>query len=280
MWGEVTPAERLRSVTRRSVSDDDLAGEAADALAGFASEPASLVVACRRVLAHHPAHGALWWVCARILAAADPAAAARDAARLLAADRTASRLAASLPLLDDEQVVAVVGWPQAVDDALAERQDLPVVSVRVEGADPMFAIRRRRTERNVRIVDAWDAALSEVAYLLVPASAIGPGTALVPAGVGALLGELGRRVRETWLVGGVGRVLPGRLYDAAVAGANDPRPGDAGSRRYDEIDDPAPEVCSLERFDRVAGPRGVESPIDAVARPDSPVVPELLRPLS
>jgi hypothetical protein len=196
----------------------------------------------------------------------------------LAADRTASRLAASLPLLDDEQVVAVVGWPQAVDDALAERQDLPAVSVRVEGVDPMFAIRRRRTERNVRIVDQWDATLSEVAYLLVPASAIGPGTALVPAGVGGLLGELGRRVREAWLVGGVGRALPGRLYDAAVAGASDARAGDAG-RRYDEIDDPAPEVCSLERFDRVAGPRGVESPIDAVARPDCPVVPELLRPL-
>src|SRR5215813_14126693 len=69
MWGEVTPAERLRSVTRRTVADDALAAEAADALAGFAPEPASLVVACRRVLAHHPAHGALWWVCARILAA-------------------------------------------------------------------------------------------------------------------------------------------------------------------------------------------------------------------
>ena len=73
MWGEVTPAERLRSVTRRTVADDALAAEAADALAGFAPEPASLVVACRRVLAHHPAHGALWWVCARILAAPDPA---------------------------------------------------------------------------------------------------------------------------------------------------------------------------------------------------------------
>jgi hypothetical protein len=278
MWGEVTPAERLRSVTRRSTGDEELAGEAADALAGFASEPASLVVACRRVLAHHPAHGALWWVCARILAAADPAAAAREAVRLLDADRTANRLAASLPLLDDEQTIAVVGWPHAVDDALAERQDLPAVSVRVEGVDPMFAIRRRRTERNVRIVDAWDPALSRIAFLLVPAAAIGPNTALVPAGVGALLTDLGRGVGEVWLVGGVGRVLPARLYDAATS-ASDSHASDAGTRRYDEIDDPAPEVCTLERFDRVAGPRGVESPIDAVARPDCPVVPELLRDL-
>src|SRR3954469_16313830 len=121
MWGEVTPAERLRSVTRRNLDDDTLAAAAADALAGFADEPASLVVACRRVLAHHRSHGALWWVCARVLAAADPAAASRDAVRLLEGDRPAARLAASLPLLDDDDVVAVVGWPYAVDVALSER---------------------------------------------------------------------------------------------------------------------------------------------------------------
>src|SRR5439155_26689231 len=79
MWGDVTPAERLRAVTRRNVDEERLAIEAADALAAFASEPASLVVACRRVLAHHRSCGPLWWVCARILAAADPSAATRDA---------------------------------------------------------------------------------------------------------------------------------------------------------------------------------------------------------
>jgi len=72
MWGEVTPAERLRAVTRRHTDEERLAVEAADALAGFAHEPASLVVACRRVLAHHRSCSPLWWVCARILAAADP----------------------------------------------------------------------------------------------------------------------------------------------------------------------------------------------------------------
>ena len=159
MWSDVTPAERLRAVTRRSVADHALAGEAADALAGFASEPASLVVACRRVLAHHPAHGALWWVCARILAAPDAIAAAREAERLLDADRTANRLAATLPLLEENEIVAVVGWPNAVDDALAERIDLPAVAVRVAGFDPMYELRRRSTERSVRVVDQWDPTL-------------------------------------------------------------------------------------------------------------------------
>lgn len=274
MWSDVTPAERLRAVTRRSVPDDALAVEAAEALAGFSAEPASLVVACRRVLAHHPAHGALWWVCARILAAPDPAAAARDAARLLDADRTANRLAATLPLLDERDVVAVVGWPRAIDDALDERQDVAAVAVRTEGSDPMFALRRRRTERNVHVVDPWDGVLSDVACLLVPAAAIGPATALVPAGVSGLLAELGRNVREVWLVGGVGRVLPARLYEAAQHAASE-----HDERGVAASDDPAPEVASLERFDRLAGPRGVEPPADAAARVDCPVVPELLRPL-
>ena len=118
MWGEVTPAERLRAVTRRHVDEERLAVEAADALAGFAHEPASLVVACRRVLAHHRSCGALWWVCSRILAAADPGLGAHEAMRLRAGDRTADRLGATLPLLDEGQVVAVIGWPEAVDLAM------------------------------------------------------------------------------------------------------------------------------------------------------------------
>src|SRR5437660_3807922 len=117
MWGEVTPAERLRSVTRRNVDDEQLAAAAADALAGFSDEPASLVVACRRVLAHHRAHGALWWVCCRILAAPEPARAAQLAVNELEGDRTGDRLGATLPLLDEHEVVAIVGYTSTIDDA-------------------------------------------------------------------------------------------------------------------------------------------------------------------
>ena len=265
MWGEVTPAERLRSVTRRNVDDDHLAIEAADALAGFASEPASLVVACRRVLAHHPAHGALWWVCARILAAAEPVAAARAAIHDLEHDRTPDRVGASLPLLDEGEVVAVIGWTGVIDDALVERFDIDAVAIRVDGSDPVAALRARRTAHGARVVDPWDPSLERVARLVVSSFAIGPQRALVPAGTGDAIATLGSAAREVWLVGGVGRVLPGRLYDAMLAevAAND------------EI-----EEVSLERFDRVAGPRGLERSADAAARPDCPVVPELLRPLT
>jgi len=264
MWGEVTPAERLRAVTRRNVDDDYLAGEAADALAGFASEPASLVVACRRVLDHHRAHGALWWVCARILAAPDPAAAARTAVRELQDDRTADRLGATLPILDEDEVIAVIGWSATVDDALIERFDLDVVAIAVDGADPVRALRRRRSDHAVRVVDMWEAARMRIARVLVPALALGPERALVPAGTVDALDTIGRAATETWLVGGAGRLLPARLYDMVVTSTA----GDDGV-----------EALSLQRVDRVAGPRGVEKPVDAVARIDCAVVPELLRPL-
>jgi hypothetical protein len=262
VWGEVTPAERLRSITHRRADDDGLAAETADALAAFAAEPASLVVACRRVLSHHGTHGPLWWVCARILAAPDPSRAAHEACGLLNADATADRCGAHLPLLDGDDVVGVIGWSATVDDALAARADLAVVAVRVDGADPAPRLRRRHTDHPVRVVDIWDPVLERVAYALVTAQAIGSTRALVPAGTTAALDAMTHGTRHAWLVGGVGRVLPDRLYERAVLAADD-----------------AVEECTLERFDRVAGPRGVERPADAAARIDCPVVPELLRPL-
>ena len=265
MWGEVTPAERLRSVTRRNVDDERLAAAAADALAGFANEPASLVVACRRVLAHHRAHGALWWVCSRILAAPDPAAAARTAVRELEADRTGDRLGATLPLLDEGEVVAIIGYTTTIDDALIERFDVEAVAIRVEGDDPVASLRRRRSDQAVRVVDGWDPVLAHVSRLVVSATAIGPERALVPAGTGEVLDIVGTGAHEVWMVGGVGRVLPVRVYEMIVASL----PGASG---FEEI--------SLQRFDRIAGPRGLERPSDATARVDSPVVPELLRPLT
>ena len=50
---------------------------------------------------------------------------------------------------------------------------------------------------------------------------------------------------KSWLVGGVGRVLPARVYEMIVSSL----PADS---LYEEI--------SLQRFDRIAGPRGLERP--------------------
>jgi hypothetical protein len=197
---------------------------------------------------------------------------AHEAVRMLEADRTADRLGATLPLLDEEQVVAVVGWPEAVDLALIERLDIPVVALRIEGADPAPALRRRISERGVRIVDPWDPVLTDVVRFLVLSSAIGPEQCMVPTGTTDALDTLGRAVREVWVVGGVGRVLPGRLYEVMR------RESLGGVHDFDD-DVPAIEELSIARVDCIAGPRGVQRAIDAALRSDCPVVPELLRPL-
>jgi hypothetical protein len=203
-------------------------------------------------------------VCARILAAAEPRNESRAVANALDSDRTADRLGATLPILDEDQVIAAIGWPEIIDEAFLERFDLLAVSVRVEGADPARSLRARHSDINVRLVDMWDPVLEHTARLLVPANAIGPSRALVPQGTADAIATI--KAAEVWLVGGVGRVLPARLYDMVLASLG-------------EIADEY-EECSLERFDRLAGPRGVERTAEAAARVDCPVPPELLRPLA
>ena len=268
------PVERLRSVSRWAVDDDALASEAAEALAAFSFDPAGLVVSCRRLLAHHVGNGPLWWLCSRVLAAPDPAEACREVIARLDADRTADRIAASLPLQSsDDEIIAVVGWPRAVDRALAERGDLAAVAVRAERGDLTAALRHRLAPQSVRMVDAWMLPDLAVSHLLVGACTIGAGRALVPAGTAETI-AVARPEVGTWLIGGVGRVLPRRLFEAAEAGALAPH-ADAG----DVVENVGIEAITLEHFDRMAGPRGLVPSAEADAHPDAPVAPELLRPL-
>ena len=255
------PFERLRHVARSGGDDALLVEEAADCLAGFADDPASLVVACRRLLSHHPAAGVLWWLCARVLVAPLPDEAADEAARLVSTDRTPDRLGTLLPFPHNEPI-AVLGWPSVTGAALVTRPDLDVVAVRVEGEHRIHA-RLRRVERTVRVVDEIDAAALAPSHVLVETSAASPTEALVPAGTVELLETTGA---TGWLVAGVGRILPARLFGALRAALPD---GD---------DDPGDfDLVPVERFERIAGPTGLQAPDQVVRRVDAPVAPELMR---
>lgn len=260
------PVERLRSVIRWSGDEGALAAEAAGALASLATEPAGLVVACRRILARHPGVAPLWWLSARLLGAADPRTAAIEAGRLLDGDPTTDRLEACLPVLDEP--VALVGRP-AAGPWLERRPDLNAVGVRVAGADPAPDAHRPRGGRvpPPEVVEPGALGALRPAIVLVTAAAVGAGRALVPLGTGEVLAAAGAHPR-VWLVAGVGRVLPGRLFEAAEAAV--------AAAPCDE----APlERLPLGRVDRVVGPRGAQPPPDAERTADCPVPPELLRPL-
>lgn len=258
------PFERLRYLARWSDDDGALVSEAADCLAGFADDPAGLVVACRRLLSHHPAAGALWWLCARVLTAPDPADAAWQAWKLVNEDRTAGRLSGLLPFPHDDPI-AVLGWPDLAGAALAERPDLDVIAIRRRTGDDHRRARRARREAPVRIVDEVEATALEPSHLLVEATAASPTCAAVPEGAPDLLAQLVAGGTTGWLVAGVGRVLPERLF---------------GSLRH-ELEGGRSNLpvvlVDTARFARIAGPTGLVAP-DALSRHvDAPVAPELLR---
>jgi hypothetical protein len=85
---------------------------------------------------------------------------------------------------------------------------------------------------------------------------------MVPVGTTDLVWSLGST--ELWLVAGVGRLIPDRLFEVA-----------RGEVMRD--DEPEVETTELARARRIAGPGGLDAPDRFAARLDCPVAPELLR---
>jgi hypothetical protein len=262
----VQPFERLRAIARHGGDDRLIVAEAADCLGEFDEDPAALVVTCRRLLHHHPERAPLWWLCARVLAAPDPSDAAWDAEALIRDDHTPDRLAALLPFPADHPV-AVLGWPELTGMALTIRPDLEALAVRVDrGAhdDDRWRVRLARSDAEARPVDLVEAAAFEPSHVLVEVAGAGPEQVLVADGTSDALATLARPGLLVWLVAGVGRVLPTRLFDAMLRSLGDP-------------EDHRLELLDVQIADRIAGPTGLVRPEHLARRVDCPVAPELLR---
>jgi hypothetical protein len=267
--GAVQPFERLRAIARHGGDDRLLVAEAADCLGEFDDDPAALVVTCRRLLSHHPERAPLWWLCARVLAAPEPSEAAWDAEAVVRDDHTADRLSGVLPFPADHPV-AVLGWPTVAGAALALRPDLEVLVVRDTGTphggdgDERWRARLARSDASARPVDLIEAVAHEPSHLLVEVVGGGPEQLLVSEGTADAIATLSRPGLVVWLVAGVGRVLPARLFDAMVRTLGDP-------------EDRGLELLDVQAADRIAGPTGLVRPEQLSRRVDCPVAPELLR---
>jgi hypothetical protein len=266
----VHPIERLRYVARAEGAGPSLLGrESAGALASFGDDPAALVTACRRLVERHPTAGTVWWLAARVLAAGDPVGEAWRAAEEIEDDPTPQVLAAALL---DETSVVVVGWPEQLADALRRRADVEALVVDV-GGDGDALVRRLRTA-GVDAATVPDsgvaAAVSEADLVILEATALGPDGFIAPVGSHAAAAVARHADVPVWVVVGVGRVLPGRLWEALV------------QRLDGEDDEPwdrAEEVVPLDLADLAYGPLGPAPAADAPKRADCPVAPELLKPL-
>ncbi|MEW6153806.1 MAG: hypothetical protein AB1673_07440 [Actinomycetota bacterium] len=267
------PIERMRAVARAGRQEPSLlAREAAAALAGWEAGPAPLVTACRRLVDRQPDCGPLWWVAARVLAAADPGAEARRAATDLARDATPSRLAEALA---EDTTVVVVGWPEHAGEALLDRGDVTVLVVDAGGGtfdDAGGAVAwLRRAGSDAEIVPPSGAAAAVAAAgaaggpVLVEALAVGPDGFVATAGTAGVAAVAGRMGVPVWLVAGEGRVLPGGLWAAVGA-----RLARRGSPWYAES-----EVVPLDWATVAVGPEGRAAPAELAGRPTCPPAPEL-----
>lgn len=261
------PIERLRHVARAGgVAPSTLVHEAATALAGFGGDPVGLVTACRRLIDRHPGNGPLWWLTARVLCSDDPVGEAWRAAEEVEDDQTPGRLSQELP---ENAVTVVLGWPEQASTAMRRRGDLDlrVIDVFDEG--------RQLVSQLSRIgVDAWDVPLTglgsvvaEADVVVLEAVAAGPSGILAVSGSRAAAALARHAGVPVWAVVGVGRVLPGRLWDALAA-------------RLEEAGDPweaEEEFVPLDLLDVAVGPGGKSPASELPTRADCPIAPELLK---
>jgi hypothetical protein len=260
------PIERLRYVARATgYPQSAVVGEAARALASFTSDPQGMVTACRRLVSRQPGSAPLVWLCARVLTAGDARTEIRDALEALEGDRTGVELAHAIP---EDATVVVLGWPELAAEALPRRGDLEVMVVDTlsEGS----GLVRRLLQADVDAVDVplagLGAAVAEADLVVLEASVVAPREFLGVSGSRAAAAVARHAGVPVWLVAGVGRLLPERMWSPI-------RDRVIGDEAWDADDEAVP----LDLVDRVVGPSGVQEVPDALRRTDCPVTPELFK---
>jgi hypothetical protein len=263
----VHPIERLRYVARSSGADQrTMVSETAMALRGLRLDPAGLVTACRRVVDRHPTSGALWWLAARTLTAAEPFSEILQLAVQAEEDPTPDELYNSLP---EDATVCVLGWPELVGDAIVRRGDVGVLAIDVHGEGAGFVRRLQRAEVEAETVPVagLGAAVAAADLVIIEASVAGPDGLLAVSGSRAAASVAYCSEIPVWAVVGVGRRLPGPLWRSVLDRLE--QSGEAW-----EAPD---EVVPAGVISHVVGPNGISVGPDDLARAECPVAYELTR---
>lgn len=266
--GDVHPIERLRYVARADgASPAVIVSESARALSTFHADPAGLVMATRRLVAHHPTLGAMWWMGARVLTATDPGTEAFTLSEELEDDDTPRQLARAL---DPEATVLIIGWPAQAVEALAKRGSgtVFIADVGREAAGSQRYLDNRGVDAVLVPLTGLAAAVRSSDVVVIECLAGGPDEGLFDAASAIAAAAASAFGVEVWAVVGVGRMLPGRMWEALVS-------------RWDALDDAweLPEdLVPWSLVGQVVGPDGVLDAAAVATLTTAPVAPELLRP--
>ena len=211
----------------------------------------------------------MWWLCASVLAAADPYRCAASLADDLEADPTPDLLVEALP---DGATVCVVGWPDLIGEALLRRGDSMVLAVDTDDdgmGSNAFVRRLQRADVEAEIVPAPGLAAAVLAsdLVVVEASAACETELLAAAGSRALASVGYCSEVPVWAIVGRGRCLPLGLYEAMGQRQAEVRvPWDARA-----------EGVPFALCNWVVTPNGVLPTVDLSLKPECPMSYELLR---
>ena len=208
------PIEHLRYVARATGADPvSLVNETAQALRGLRSEPAGLVLAARRIVERHPTCAPLWWLCASVLAAADPFEKVRELSAQIDADETTNHLVDALPA---DATVCIVGWNPTALEALARRGDCRAIIVDSFGTGDAAVNALERLDIDVQGVTLEHAAIGVQMSDVVIIDALGcGGTEVLSVGGSHAVAALAYcENKSAWTVTRRGTRLPIELWTA------------------------------------------------------------------
>lgn len=236
------------------------------ALRGLRSDHTGLVTSCLRIVERHPASGSLWWLAARVLTATDPVAEFGHLLGQAESDGTEQFLYDALP---EESTVCVIGWPDLAADALVRRGDVSVLAIDAAGEGMSLVHRLERSDVDAECVPMGGLAAAAAAsdLVLVEASACGADGLIAASGSRAAAAVAYCAEIPVWAVAGVGRRLPGPLWNSVLA-----RLDAAGSPWDLDI-----EFVPAGTISHVVGPAGLVAGAGDLGRSECPVAPELLR---
>ena len=247
------------------VGTSSLVYEAAMALGAVAHDRSELVLACRQLIEHRPSSGPLVWLAARMLTGSDPGSEGWDAAEMIERDKTDRELTHALP---GDTGVVVIGAGELVSRALLARGDIEVFVADTVGDG--YGLVHRLDVADRLAVDVPLAGIGQAVLqsdlVVLETGALGPKSAI--CNIGSLQAAVVANAAgiPIWLVAGVGRCLPQRMWeplrDMVIT---------------DEPWEDLHEVVPIDLITSVIGPGGPIPGPEAKFRTDCPVVPELFK---